>query len=226
MAKIKHTSILTPLVFIVVYLIFFFILRSFFPSSKDLIDQLSAVYGRFGYEIVILGSMFEALVLINLFTPGIAAVGLGVVFAKAGELDLTLVIVLAVIGALVGFMLDFFLGKFGFAQIMERLGFGKVIGQTKGKLEKFNLRTFSLGFMHPNLGALVSFGAGALKMDFRRFFLLALLSTMVWYIIWGLLIFALGGVFLTILTKYTYILFLLVGTIWLLSTIFNGSNKR
>ena len=226
MAKFPRSSIIAPVILIAFYVLFALILRIILPSGKDLIDYLSSVYGRFGYEIIIVGSFLEALLLINMFTPGVVAIGLGVVFAKAGELDLTLAIVFAVTGALVGFMLDFLLGKFGFAQILERIGYGGIIQQTKSKLEKFSFQTFSLGFMHPNLGSLVSFAAGALKMDFKKFFLLALLSTLVWYILWGLLIFILGGVFLTILTKYTYIIFLLVGTIWLLSTIYNSSSKR
>lgn len=214
-----------PLILISFYVTLTVILRTIFPTGQALVDQLASIYGRFGYEIIILGSLMEALILVNFFTPGVAAIGLGAIFAKSGELDLTLAIIFAVLGSLVGYMLDFLLGRFGFGELVDRMGYGGIVKKTKLKLERFSLKTFSLGFMHPNLGALVSLAAGTLRMDFRRFFLLAFLSTLVWYILWGLLIFALGQIFLTILTKYIFIIFILVGATWLLMTIY-GSTKE
>lgn len=223
MDKISKSSVTTPLILIIIYIALTILLKSLFPTGQALVDQLTSIYGRFGYEIIILGSLMEALVLVNMFTPGVVAVGLGVIFAKSGQLDLTLAIILAVLGSLVGFMVDFLLGRFGFAKILERVGYGKIVDEAKSKLEGFNFRTFSLAFMHPNLGALVSLAAGILRMDFKKFFLLSLLSTLVWYILWGVLIFVLGEAFLVVLTKYTYILFILVGAIWLLMTVYGRS---
>lgn len=225
MAKISTSSIITPLILLTLYIIFTIILRIIFPTGQALVDQLASIYGRFGYEIVILGSFLEALVLVNFFTPGVAAVGLGVIFAKSGQLDLTLAIIFAVLGSIVGYMLDFLLGRFGLGELINRLGYRGAVENAKNKLLKFSLRTFSLAFMHPNLGALVSLAAGILRMDFRRFFLLALLSTLMWYILWGLLIFAVGQIFLTILTKYVFTIFMLIGAAWLLVTIY-GQTKE
>lgn len=225
MAKFKNISLIIPIILIIIYIIFTVILRMIFPTSQALVDQLASIYGRFGYEIIILGSLMEALILVNFFTPGVAAVGLGAIFAKSGQLDLTLAIVFAVLGSLVGYMLDFLLGRFGFGELVDRMGYGGIVKKTKLKLERFSFKTFSLAFMHPNLGALVSLASGTLRMDFRRFFLLAFLSTLVWYILWGLLIFALGHVFLTILTKYIFIIFILVGAVWLLFTIYEQIKK-
>lgn len=226
MKKFKIISIVIPVILITFYITFTIILRTLFPTGQALVHQLSSIYGRFGYEIIIAGSLLEALVLVNFFTPGVAAVGLGVIFAKTGELDLILVIIFAVLGSLVGYMLDFLLGRFGFGELITRLGYKEAVEVAKIKLLKFNLRTFSLGYMHPNLGALVSLTAGILRMDFRKFFLLAFLSTLVWYILWGLLIFALGQIFLTILTRYIFIIFILVGAIWLLMTLYGQVKER
>lgn len=225
MVKLNKTSIIAPLTLIALYITVLIFLRSNFPTGQALIDYFAAVYGRFGYEIVIIGSFLEALIVVNFFIPGVAAVGLGVIFAKAGELDITLAIILAVTGALIGYSLDFILGRFGFGELLERMGYTEALEKTKSEIEKSNLKAFSLGFIHPNIGALVSLSAGTLKLDFKVFFLLAALSTIVWYIIWGLLIFALGQVFLTILTRYVFILFLLVGTSWLLLNIYGNRKK-
>lgn len=226
MVKIRQRSVLIPFVLISTYVVFTFFLRSIFPSGQALVEQLTSIYGRFGYEIVTLGSLMEALVLVNLFTPGVVAVGLGAIFSRSGQLDLTLVIIFAVLGSLVGYMLDFLLGRFGFRELVDRMGYGQIIDETKHKIERFGFQTFSLGFMHPNLGALIALTAGTLRMDFKKFFLLSFLSTLVWYILWGLFIFALGQIFLTILTRYIFIIFILVGAAWLLMTIYGQTRKQ
>lgn len=225
MAKKTKSSILTPIVLITFYVIFLLIIKSVFPTGEALVSYLASIYGRFGYEIVAIGSAFEALILINFFTPGILAIALGVIFAKAGELDLTLAIFVASGGTLIGYMLDFLLGRFGFANLLAKMGYHKLVEEAKIKIEKLDLKTLSLGFIHPNIGAVVSLMAGALRMDFKNFFVLALLATLIWYSLWGLLIFATAGVFLTVFTKYTLMLFLLVSSIWILIMLF-GQRRR
>ncbi len=214
-----------PAILVTLYLAFVLLLRSIFPSGKELVEALETIYGRFGYEIITIGSFLEALILINFFVPGVLAVSFGVIFAKVGELDLTLVILAATSGAISAYILDFILGRFGFGQLLERIGYKKKIDDVKLKIEKFDLKTFSLGFIHPNIGALVSLAAGTLKIDFKKFLILALLATLVWYILWGLLIFALGSVFLTIFTKYVFLLFMLVGAIWILGILYGRSKN-
>ncbi len=226
MVKISKASIITPLILITLYLAVTLVLKSFLPSGRGLIDHLASIYGRFGYEIVIIGAFLEALVIINFFTPGVAAIGLGVIFAKSGQLDFNLVIISAVLGALVGFSLDFWLGRLGIGEILVRMGYKETIDKWEAKIEKSGLKTFSLGFIHPNIGAFVSLTAGTLEMDFKKFFLLSFLSTLVWYIIWGLAIFALGRIFLVILSRYVFILFLLIGAVWLLGSIYGSVKKK
>lgn len=223
----KHLkTLITPLILILGYVAVSVILRSIFPTGRALIDHLASIYSKFGYEIVIVGSFLEALVLINLFTPGVATIGLGVIFAKAGRLDLTLVIIAAVLGAVVGFSVDYWLGRLGLGTILDRLGYRKEVARWETGIEKSGLKTFILGFIHPDIGAFLSVAAGTLEMDFKNFFSLALLSTLIWYIVWGLAIFALGRIFLAILSKYIFILFLLVGAVWILSSAYSSIRKE
>lgn len=211
-------------ILIIFYLITLLILRSVFPTGQALVDYLALIYGRFGYEIVAIGAALEALVLINFFTPGILAVAMGAIFAKTGELDLTLAILSAAAGTLSGYMVDYLLGKFGFANLLTKKGYHQ-LEQAKNRIEKLDLKTISLGFIHPNIGAFVSLAAGALKMNFKSFFILAALSTLIWYSLWGLLIFALGDVFLNIFGKYGVMLLVLVSSIWILIIIFGHRKK-
>lgn len=190
------------------------------PGSKDFTSYLSSLYGRYGYEIVFLASILEALVVINFFAPGAVAMGLGAVFARSGQMDLTLAILVATAGAIIGYALDFMLGLWGFSAILEKSDFGKGLDKIKSRLEKSRMRSLSLGFIHPNIGSLLSLAAGTLKMHFMQFLILALLSTLVWYGLWGILVFAFGEVFLVILTRYVFLLILLALSIWILSVVY------
>lgn len=192
--------------------------------GEQIVSFLSSAYGNFGYEIVAIASMFEALILVNFFTPGVLAIALGAVFAES-RVDLSLAILSGAGGAIVGYTLDFALGRFGFASFLEKMGYKKFIEVAKSKVESFDWKTQSLGFIHPNIAGPLAFAAGILRWDFKKFIGLAALSTLVWYILWGFLIFALGDVFLTIFSKYVFLLVMLVGAIWILAILY-GTNKR
>ncbi len=170
--------------------------------------------------------MIEALFIINFFAPGAVAVGLGAVFARSGQLDLTIGIILAVAGALLGYILDYLIGFFGFSKVVEGLGFKEYTKQATIQLKASYFKSFSLGFIHPNIGAIVSVAAGILKMNFLRFILLAALSTTAWYSLWGILGFALGEVFLTVFTKYAFIIMHLVLSIWILTYLYGKWTKK
>ena len=193
--------------------------------GDQIINFLSGAYGNFGYEIVAVASMLEALILVNFFTPGVLAIALGAVFAES-RVDLSLAIISGAAGAILGYTIDFALGRFGFASLLEKMGYKRFIEVVKSKVENFDWKTQSLGFIHPNIAGPMSFAAGILRWDFKKFIALASLSTLIWYILWGLLIFALGDVFLTIFSKYVFLLFVLVGAIWILVLFFGRKHVR
>lgn len=200
-------------------------LRNTFPSGQGLVDYLSSIYGRFGYEIVFVGAVLEALIVVNFLVPGAVAIGLGAVFARSGELDLTLAILFAVMGAMSGFTVDYFLGRWGFGKIIDSLGIRSSFKKAEHQIINSSVKTFTLGFIHPNLGSFIAFASGVLRLRFLTFFTLSLLSTVVWYSLWGLAVYALGEVFITILTKYVSVIFLIAISVWMLSIIYGRSKK-
>ncbi|MBI3109490.1 hypothetical protein HYZ06_00420 [Candidatus Daviesbacteria bacterium] len=217
----KYRSLVLPVVVISLYAAFLIIVRQSLPGSSDFVSYLSSVYGRYGYEIVFLGSMLEAIVVVNFFVPGAAAMGLGAVFARSGQLDLMVAILTAVGGAFIGYTLDFVLGFWGFSAILEKTSFGRDMAKIRLGLERSKIRTLSLGFIHPNIGSFGALAAGTLKMHFIKFLPIAAFSTIFWYSLWGILVFVLGEVFLIILTKYAFLLILLALSVWILKILFN-----
>lgn len=210
---------LVPLIVIISYVLLLIILRGALPTPNELISHAASLYERFGYEVIFTGAALEAMVLINLVVPGITAVALGAVFARSGQTDLAYVIAAASLGAMLGYILDFFLGYFGFGKILKKIGQESVLNKARQNLEKSGIKSFGLGFVHPDVGSFMALAAGTLRMKFIEFMILSVLSTVFWVSFWGLVIFALGDIFLIVLTKYFSILVVMLISAWILINI-------
>lgn len=217
-------ELVAPVTLLLIYVALLIFLRGSMPTSEEILANITNLYRRFGYEVVFLGALLEALLLVNLFVPGLIIVAFGAIFARAGEIDLTTVVLVAVVGALLGYIIDFLLGSLGFGRIINKIGYGKILTQVKLRLHKSLIPTFTIGFIQPNIGSFVSLAAGALKINFRTFILYATLSTIAWASFWAVLIFAMGEVFLIILTRYIWIVVLFILSVWLLTTLY--SNRK
>ncbi len=218
---IISTDLIAPLCLIIFYIIFIIFLRNVLPSSQEIIVHAQALYARYGYELIFFGAVAEGLILINLLAPGSLTIGLGAVFARAGVLNLPTAILVAFLGAMIAYIIDYALGYFGFSKMLNRFGLEKVLKSTNTKLEKNPVQAFSLSFIHPNIGCMVSLAAGVAKMKFWRFLILSAAATIAWCIFWGILIYALGDIFLKIVTKYLITIIVFGIIIWILSMVYN-----
>lgn len=220
------SALITPLILISIYVVILFLIKGTALTPEQIITHFASLYARYGYEIIFLGALLEALVVINFFVPGVTIVVLGAVFARSGQVHLTYGILSAIAGATLGFIIDFFLGYFGFYHIINKLGYASALTKAKKQLERSSVRTFALGFIHPNIGSFVSTAAGITRMNFGNFFVLTICSTTAWLSFWGMLVFAFGRVFLAILTKYTVLLALFVLSVWVLLAIYQKSQEE
>ncbi|QQG43028.1 MAG: VTT domain-containing protein [Candidatus Daviesbacteria bacterium] len=224
--NIFSLSLLLPVLLIIFYIFALFLFQGSPLSPQEIVNHFAQIYDRYGYELIFTGAFLEGLVIVNFFIPGVTIVILGVVFAKAGQVDLTLAILFASLGFLAGFIIDYLMGYFGFAQAINKFGISPALQKAKTHLEKKDrLRSFALAFIHPDIGSFVALAAGTIKMNFFHFFWLCTLSTVAWMSIWGLLVYAFGQVFLTVLTRYTVILLIIVLSVWLLIN-FVGEKRK
>lgn len=220
------SALIIPILFLVFYSVIFFIIRGAAPTPQELIQHFASLYARYGYEIIFFGSLFEALVLINFVVPGATAVILGAVFAKTGQVNLSIAILAAASGASIGYVIDYFLGAYGFGQIIEKLGYTQALEKVRSQIEKSAPRAFLIGFIHPNLGCLTSLASGTINMAFKKFALLMLITTFIWYTVWGTLIFLLGEVFLEAISRYLFWVVFITIAIWILVILINKRSKR
>lgn len=201
------SDFLIPAAVILFYVIFLVFVRGKLPNSAEIIADFASLYTQYGYQIIFASAALEALVIASFFVPGMVTIALGAIFARAGHIELTFVVLSAAAGATLGYTLDFILGHAGFSRVVERAGYGGMLKKVKGQLgSRRRQSVLFLGFAHPNVAAFISLALGATKMNFLRFLVVALLSALIWSTIWGVAIYSIGDVVLTIITRYSFLL--------------------
>jgi membrane protein DedA with SNARE-associated domain len=223
--SVIRLDLLIPLALVATYLGLIFIIRGVFPDTEELINAFSNLYSKYGYEIIFISAFLESLVLITYFVPGSFALALGVIFARTGVTDLTTVILTATVGTVLAYQLDYLLGYFGFGEVLKKLGYGNVLDQSKRQLDRFGKRGLILGFVHANIGSLLALAAGATNFPWPKFFVISLVSTLFWATAWGILIYSLGEIFLEILKKYSFLIFIFFVSLLMLSTFWREKRK-
>lgn len=214
-----------PLILILLYGLIIYLARGVIPSADELIDTFALLYARFGYEIIFVAAFLESLAVITYFVPGSIALALGVVFAKTGQTELVGVIGVAVFGAVLAYQLDYILGYFGFGDLLKKMGYGNLLNQSQKQLHRFGNRGLILGFIHANFGSLFSLAAGATNYPWPKFFIICTSATLFWGILWGIVIYSLGDIVLLILRKYSFLIFMLFGALFLLSIYWKRKDK-
>lgn len=206
---LQKSDLLIPAVILIVYLIIFFTIRGSLPTATELINDFGSIYARFGYYIIFVSALLESLVVISFFTPGLLAMSMGALFARTGQTQLPLVIITACLGLILGYLIDFLLGQFGFSKLIQKIGYGRIISLAQDKLSSLGPKSLVFGFIYPNIAAFLSLAAGTTKYSFLAFFPLAVGATFFWITFWATLIYFIGDIFLKILTTYSYIIILI-----------------
>lgn len=215
-----------PGLLVVVYMVFIIIVRGSVPTAAELVATFGALYADYGYAIIFSAAALEALVIASFFVPGMVAIALGAVFARTGQVELPLVVLFAASGAIVGYTMDFILGYLGFSDIFKKLGYGGIVAKARKQLLHSRSGTWILGFAHPNVAAFLSLAAGTVGMNIFRFLIVASLSAFVWATVWGVAIYSIGDVVLTILTKYSFLLVIAIVAGLILTRFFMKEEKE
>jgi membrane-associated protein len=184
------------------YLIAIIIIRLKIPDTHTIIEIVTDLYQKFGYAIVFFSGILEALFLIGLYVPGTAAILLGAVVARSGAVSLPLIIVLGTLGMLIGYTINYFMGKYGWYHVIAKFGLEKGIKETEKKMKQHGIKAMFVGFISPNSGSLIATAAGVMKMPFGKFILLSAACQLFWSTVWGMVAYILGPLFVEIALKY------------------------
>lgn len=168
--------------------------------------------GNWNYGIAFTSSIVESFPAIGVLVPGQNIMLLvGGFFGKQGNIELTWMIGIAIIGAMIGNALGYFLGKWYGEDFLLKYGDWFGLGRTELKylskqIEKNGAWFIIFGKFHGFTRAFVPFIAGSMGMHTRKFWLYNIIGS----VLWATTIIILGVAFVTyykiILAYISYVL--------------------
>jgi membrane protein DedA with SNARE-associated domain len=156
---------------------------------NEWIKLLSTFYDQYGYLTVFLGMLGENTALLGLLLPGNSLALVGAVYARLGSLNLGWVIVLASLGTVLGYHIDYVLGRLVLARVAARWSaskFGRRIRlagrlrQARRLIAKHGGKAILMSHLIGQLRSFVALSAGMTGMRYRRFLGYELVAASVW----------------------------------------------
>lgn len=212
----KIQSIFNPILFLGIYFLLVFLIKGIFPDPKSFIEVIKNVYSVHGYSLIFFGALLEGLFLIGFYVPGSTVVILGAAFARTGIVSYPLVFLIGTAGLVLSYIINYFLGRYGWYHVLSKIGFKKGIESAKHRLTQNQTKTIALGYFFPGSASFLSLAAGILHIPFKRFLFLSILAQSFWSFLWGNLAYWLGLPFVEFVFKYFFIIFILIAVFWLI----------
>ena len=212
----SKTQLFFPLFIFFVYAGILLWFRFSLPTQEQIMEFVRGLYQQFGYLIVLTAGLIESVFLIGMYLPGSTAILLGAVLAKSGVVSLPFIILLGTLGMMVGYTVNYMLGKYGLYHLLVRFGMEQPLKKAEEKLETHGNKALFVGYLAPNGGAFISTAAGIAKMPFQKFIVLSTLSQLFWSTLWGTLAYLFGDIFIEVFFKYAIVFVYLLLGFWLL----------
>lgn len=138
--------------------------------------------GYTGYLFAFLAAVLEAMPVIGLFIPGQTIVVIAGFLAHQGILNPISVILLAIIGAILGDFIGYWLGKrYGISLFKKQRG---IIKEVMGLLKQHPFKTLVVGRFNSLTRAFGPFAAGAIKIRSKIFWSANIIGGILWGITW------------------------------------------
>lgn len=189
---------------------------------EDWIALVGSWYATFGYPLVFAGALGENTALLGLILPGGTLAALGAFYARTGTLNIAWVILLAWLGTVAGYHVDYLVGRYALSRGLDRWGRSplgrrlRLAGRmrlARGFLARHGGKAILLSHTAGHLRSFVALSAGATRMSYPRFLAFEAVAALIWSSLFcaiGYLIGAEIGVFLAILERIGWTTFVLV----------------
>lgn len=150
-----------------------------------LTNYVEEIVVQSGYFIIFATTIFEGIPLLGMIVPGHVAIMVGGFVARLGSLNLHYVLLLAMVGALIGDYMGFYIGKKYGMSFINRLRPYLFISDSQ--LEKANSllckhtgKALIIGRFTPATRALMPFLAGTTHINYGRFWLFNIVGGIAW----------------------------------------------
>ena len=158
-------------------------------SFHEWIKLLGGFYDQYGYFVVFLGTLGENTAVLGFLLPGNSLALLGAAYARLGTLNLGWVILLASLGTILGYHVDYFIGRFVLASVVHRWSasrFGRRIRLAgrlrlaRALLTKHGGKAILVSHLVGHLRSFVALSAGMSHMPYLRFLGFELVAATFW----------------------------------------------
>jgi membrane protein DedA with SNARE-associated domain len=158
-------------------------------SINEWINLLGEFYNQFGYLTVFLGTLGENTAFLGFLLPGNSLALLGAVYARLGTLKLGWVIVLASLGTVLGYHIDYLLGRFVLARVAtqwstsrlgRRIRLAGRLHLARLLLAKHGGKAILISHLIGQLRSFVALSAGMARMHHLRFLAYELVAASLW----------------------------------------------
>jgi membrane protein DedA with SNARE-associated domain len=171
------------------------------PDIQQWIELLGGLYDQYGYLIVFLGSFGENTAFLGLFLPGGTLALLGAFYARLGTLNLALVILFATLGTVLGYHIDYLLGRFVLTRFVSRWGNSRLgrrlrlaarLRLARKMLTRHGGKAILISHTIGHMRSFVAMSAGITHMRYPRFLAFEVLAALLWNTLYGLLGYFIG----------------------------------
>lgn len=176
------------------------------PNQEEIVSIVTSFFQKYGLIVIFLAAIIESIILIGGYFPGSLVIFLGVASSSGDPVRAFKVLLLASFGALIGYTIDYFIGKSGGVKLLSKLGFENEINKIKNKIHnnysfKKILSGAFLFYILPGSGSIMSASFGVLKIKYIKFISFIIFTVAFWNTVWGVLVYHFGMSVLNILTN-------------------------
>ena len=148
-------------------------------SLNEWIKLLGEFYNHYGYLTVFLGTLGENTAFLGFILPGNSLALLGAVYARLGTLNLGWVILLATLGTIFGYHIDYLLGRFVLARFATRWSTSR-LRLARRLITKHGGKAILISHLIGQVRSFVALGAGMTRMKYVRFLGYEVMAAALW----------------------------------------------
>ena len=226
---VNYRNILTALSIPLTLLIFGLIYRALWvlfgwPQGDEFIKVITGFFNTYGLWVVLVSAILESALIIGNYFPGGVIIFLSVIAAGRDIPKIIFIVSVVCIGFMIGYTIDYFLGKYGWYKLLIKFGMKNQLESAKVKLDKHSFKAILFSYWEVNLASVTATAAGVLQMNFVKFSLESALGLVLWNIFWGTLVASLGKKSLELVTNLKYAI--PVAVVWIVVIVINEYRKK
>jgi membrane protein DedA with SNARE-associated domain len=157
------------------------------PHPTESTEFLTKYFLTYGYATALIGAFLEGLFMVGWYFPGSLIIFLAVILAPT-PLQAVISIAFVTLGLFVSYVVNFFLGKYGWYRLLLFIGLENYLKESQERLRTYGARAILVTYFNPGLAAFTSTAAGTLQFPLAIFLTTSAVALIFWNSAWGILV--------------------------------------